>query len=197
MGTIIVAAVAIVVSYLIGTFPTALLVGRRSGFDPTAGGSGNPGATNAYRLGGRRAGAVVLVGDLVKGLGPTLAGLALAGRPLAAACGTAAVVGHVFPITRRFRGGKGVATGAGMVLGLWPLAFPVAVALFVVVAAATRKVSLASFIAALVLPVAVALIGYPVSEIVVLVLLAVVVIVRHRDNLSRLVRGEEGSLGSG
>ena len=195
VGNPVVAALVIVAAYAVGTFPTAVLVGRREGFDPTVGGSGNPGATNAFRLGGRRAGALVLAIDLLKGLLPTLAGVAIAGRPLGAACGAAAVVGHVFPATRRFQGGKGVATGAGMVLGLWPLVFPIAVAVFALVVAATRKVSLASFCAAVVVPLTVGLFDYPRGEVVVLAVLAVVVIVRHRDNLARLMRGEERSVG--
>src|SRR5436305_11412567 len=109
----------VVVGYALGTLPTAVLVGRRSGHDPTHEGSGNPGASNVYRTVGRRAAAVVLAGDLLKGAAAAGLGWALAGHTVGVATGAAAVVGHVVPPWRR--GGKGVATSAGMVLVLFPL----------------------------------------------------------------------------
>src|SRR3954465_2639001 len=105
-------------SYLLGTFPTALIVARLTGHDPTQEGSGNPGASNVYRLAGARAGAAVFLGDAVKGAAATAIGRAVGGPPLAMACGVSAVLGHVFPLFRGFRGGRGVATAAG------PLAAP-------------------------------------------------------------------------
>src|SRR4051812_39974792 len=110
----------VVPCYLLGTFPTALLVGRREGRDPTTEGSGNPGASNALRTMGRRAGALVLLGDLGKGVVATAVGQAAGGAAVGVACGVAAVVGHIFPVTRGFRGGKGVAAGGGGGPGLLP-----------------------------------------------------------------------------
>src|SRR4051812_14518120 len=107
------AAVVVVGAYLLGCFPTAGIVGRRAGFDADSAGSGNPGASNSFRLGGVRAGVLVLVGDGAKGTVAAAAGLLVGGRALALAAGAAAVIGHVAPVTRRFRGGKGVATAAG------------------------------------------------------------------------------------
>ena len=102
---------------------------------PTREGSGNPGATNVLRVAGRRAGAIALVGDLLKGAVPAAVGWAVGGHGLGVACGVAAVVGHVLPATRRFRGGKGVATAAGMAVVLFPAAAAVAAVGFAVAVA--------------------------------------------------------------
>ncbi len=184
----------VVPAYLLGTFPTALLVGRREGRDPTREGSGNPGASNALRTMGRTAGATVLVGDLGKGLLATGGGWALAGRPIGVACGLAAVLGHVFPATRRFRGGKGVATGAGMAMVLLPLPSIALAALWGAVVGATRVSALGSMAVAVALPVAGALVGRPAGEVAALAACSALVLVRHRDNVARLRRGDESSL---
>ncbi len=181
----------VVPAYLLGTFPTALLVGRREGLDPTKEGSGNPGATNALRTMGRRAGALVLAGDLGKGVIATGGGWALAGRGVGVACGIAAVVGHCFPVTRRLRGGKGVATGAGMALVLLPLPFLALGVLFGGVVAATRVGALGSIAVAVGLPIAAALVGRPGTEVAALAACSALVVVRHKENLARLRRGEE------
>src|SRR5437588_54583 len=136
----------VALSYLLGTFPTALIVARIAGHDPTTEGSHNPGASNVYRLAGARAGAAVFAGDAAKGAVATAAGGAAGGPPLAMACGLAAVVGHVFPAFRRFRGGRGVATAAGVVTVLEPvLALPFAAA-WLVVARVSGKASVASMV---------------------------------------------------
>ena len=142
---------------------------------------------------GRRAGATVLVGDLGKGLLATGGGWALAGRPIGVACGLAAVLGHVFPATRRFRGGKGVATGAGMAVVLLPLPSIALAALWGVVVGATRVSALGSMAVAVALPVAGALVGRPAGEVAALAACSVLVLVRHRDNLARLRRGDEAA----
>src|SRR5829696_8206095 len=114
------AALLVAGSYLVGLAPTAQVTSRRLGHDPSREGSGNPGASNVYRTAGSTAGALVLAGDVVKGIVPTMVGRKLGGRRLGLACGSAAVAGHVAPVTRRFRGGKGVATAAGLSLALDP-----------------------------------------------------------------------------
>ncbi|HLT69916.1 MAG TPA: glycerol-3-phosphate acyltransferase [Acidimicrobiales bacterium] len=190
------AALLIAASYLVGTFPTALLVAGRRGVDPTRAGSGNPGATNVARTAGRRAGAVVLVGDAAKGALPAAAGWALGGHGVGVACGVAAVVGHVLPITRGFRGGKGVATGAGMAAVLHPLAALAAVAAFGLVVAGTRIVSAGSIAATAVLPAVAAALGAPGREVAGLALCAALVVARHRDNLRRLREGREPRVGA-
>jgi glycerol-3-phosphate acyltransferase PlsY len=190
------AAVALVAaSYLVGTFPTAVLAARRSGVDPTTAGSGNPGATNVLRVAGRRAGAAVLAGDLAKGAVPAAVGWAAGDHRLGLACGVAAVVGHVAPVTRRFRGGKGVATDAGMALVLFPVAALVAAAAFAAVVAVTRLASLGSIVAVVVLPVAAGLLGAPAVEVAALAGCAALIVARHRDNIARLTAGTERRLG--
>jgi acyl phosphate:glycerol-3-phosphate acyltransferase len=191
-----VAAACVVGAYLLGTFPTARLASGRRGVDPTAAGSRNPGATNVYRTAGRRAGVLTLVGDVVKGSVAAGLGWAVGGHGLGVACGVAAVVGHVAPLTHPTRGGKGVATVAGMALVLFPLAALVSAAAFGVVTALTRTVSLGSIAAVLVLPVAAGVLGAPGWEVAALVVCAAVVIARHRANIGRLWRGEEPHLGT-
>lgn len=185
------AAVLVVLSYLLGTFPTGLLVGRRAGHDPTAEGSGNPGATNVARLAGRWAGALVLLGDLAKGAVAAGVGLAVGGETLGLACGAAAVLGHVFPVTRRFRGGKGVATASGMVIVCYPAYSLVVGAVFVATAVLTRRVSAASLAMAVALPLVLVVAGRPAAEIVIAVGVSLCVIVRHHENIARLLRGQE------
>jgi len=187
----VVAVAMVVLAYLLGTFPTALLAGRWRGVDPTAAGSGNPGATNVLRTAGRRAGALTLGGDIGKGAVAAGLGWLLGGHGLGVACGVAAVVGHVAPATRRFRGGKGVATGAGMALVLFPLATLVAAVAFVAVLALTGIVSAASLATTVVLPIGVALAGAPGGEVAALVACAALVVARHAGNVRRLLRGEE------
>jgi glycerol-3-phosphate acyltransferase PlsY len=181
----------LVPSYLLGTFPTALLVGRREGRDPTKEGSGNPGATNALRTMGRRAGALVLAGDLGKGVVATAVGWALGGRAVGVGCGLAAVVGHIFPVTRRLRGGKGVATGAGMALVLLPIPALLLGVLYAVVVTATRVGALGSIAVAVGFPLAAAAVGRPGGEVAALAACSALVVLRHRENLTRLRDGGE------
>ncbi len=182
------------VAYLLGTFPSALLVARTGGHDVLTEGSGNPGASNVARLMGWKAGAVVLVADFSKGAVAAGAGLALDGRAGAYALGIAAVLGHMLPATRRFKGGKGVATAGGALVVLFPwIVLMLGVAWFFV-ARVLRRASIASIVGAVAFPVAVALGGYDWLEVGVISALAVLVIARHAANLRRLLRGEEPTL---
>jgi len=178
-------------SYAVGTFPTAQIVGRRLGRDPTLEGSGNPGATNVYRTAGRRAGLLVGVVDVLKGAVPTAIGYTIDGRPLATVAWIAAVAGHVLPLTRRLRGGKGVATAAGGAAVLHPLVALALAAVFAIVARATGRASLGSLAIAVLLPVGVAIAGRPAWEVVAAAALGVLVLVRHGANLRRLLAGTE------
>ena len=194
----------LLVAYVLGTFPTAHLVGRLFGIDPTAEGSGNPGATNMYRVAGRGPGALVLLGDLVKGLAPTLVALLVAGRPVAMGCALAAVIGHIAPVTRWLRGGKkskggkGVATYGGGSLVMWPFAALGAVIVFVGVTKLSGRPSVGSIVAVPLIPVGVgieAALGHTGWwESVLLAALAMVIVFLHRGNIVRLVRGEEARL---
>jgi glycerol-3-phosphate acyltransferase PlsY len=183
-------ALLVFASYLLGTFPTARVVVGRA----IESGSGNPGAANAYRTGGRRAGVLVLLGDAAKGAIAAGLGYGTGGRPLAFACGAAAVLGHVLPLMRPRHGGKGVATAAGMTTVLFPLLAPVAALTWIVVARLTRKASVASLAAITVVPAGAAITGRPAWEVLALLAVALVVFARHTPNLKALARGEERSL---
>ena len=184
----------VVPAYLLGTFPTAILVGRRAGRDPTLEGSGNPGASNTFRTMGRRAGAVVLLGDVGKGALAAAGGLATGHRGVGVACGLAAVLGHVYPVTRQLRGGKGVATGAGMALVLLPGVTLVLGVVWAVVVKVFGAASAGSLVVAIGFPVGAWMVGRPPAEVAALAAGGVLVVIRHRDNLDRLRRGEERSL---
>jgi glycerol-3-phosphate acyltransferase PlsY len=178
-------------AYLLGTFPSALLVARGKGVDVTAEGSGNPGASNVGRLLGRRAGIVVFVLDALKGAICAGVGLAIGGYAGGLALGGAAILGHIFPVTRRFRGGKGVATGAGVIIVLYPLISLVLAVVWIVTLKLSHKASVASLAIIAGLPIAMVVAGRPWQEIAAVVALAAVVVSRHADNLRRLVRGDE------
>jgi glycerol-3-phosphate acyltransferase PlsY len=177
--------------------PTAAVVAARTGHDPTREGSGNPGATNVYRTAGRRAGALVLVGDLLKGAAAGGLGWAVGDHTLGVVCGAAAVAGHVFPVIRGFRGGKGVATSGGVTLVLFPLVGVGAALAWAVLARLTRRASVASLVLAVGIPAAAALTGAPAVEAVLLAAMGVVVLARHAGNIERLVRGTERAVEAG
>jgi glycerol-3-phosphate acyltransferase PlsY len=179
-------------AYLLGSIPTGLLLGKAYGIDVRKEGSGNIGATNLYRTVGRKVGVMTLVGDCLKGLLPVLAVKYSALPPeYAAWVGLAAFCGHVFSVFLRFRGGKGVATALGVFLALSPLAVAAALGVFIVLMLVWRYVSLGSVAAAAVMPLAVWLLGGGRSLIVVTTLIAVIVIIRHIENIKRLVSGTE------
>lgn len=190
----LVIAALVPVAYLLGTFPSAELVGRRHGVDVRAAGSGNPGASNAGRLLGWKAFAVVLLLDACKGALAAGVGLAVGGRPGAYALGVAALLGHMLPVWRRFKGGKGVATGAGAMLVLFPLITLGLAVVWVLVARVLHKASLASITVAVAYPVLAALTRVAWPEVAVLTVLALLVVGRHWRNLQRVVRGQEHGL---
>ncbi len=194
----VVSVLLVVGSYLLGTFPSAHLVAGRKGLDPTTAGSGNPGATNVYRVAGRRSGLVVFAADLGKGILAAGAGLAVDGRPLATACWVAATIGHMAPITRRLRGGKGVATAGGGSWVLFPVAAAVCMVVFVVVARLTGRASLGSLVIAALLPVIAGVwLDATTAELLAAIGLSVVVVGRHYENIRRLLSGAEGSWAGG
>ena len=150
------AVLVVVAGYLLGTFPSAALVGRVTGHDPTAEGSGNPGATNVYRTSGRGAGLAVLAIDLAKGALAAGLGLLVGDHTLGLAAGAAAVLGHVAPVGPPLPGGKGVATAAGMAIVLYPGLSVVLGVVFALTVAVTRRSSVGSLVLALLLPIGVA-----------------------------------------
>jgi glycerol-3-phosphate acyltransferase PlsY len=197
MDTGVEVALLVPVAYLLGTFPSATLVARRRGVDVTAAGSGNPGASNTFRLLGWKAGALVFGLDVLKGALAALAGLAVDGHRGAYVLGIAAILGHMYPVTRRFKGGRGVATGAGVLLVIFPLLTLAMTALWGVIVRVTHKASVASVTVAVAFPISVALAGHEWGDVTIIAVLAALVIGRHLSNLRRLVRGEELGLEPG
>jgi glycerol-3-phosphate acyltransferase PlsY len=177
-------AVAVVVGYLSGSVSFATLAARRAGADLRSVGSGNPGATNAGRLLGRKTGVAVAVLDVLKGLVPAV-GFGLVEHEAGLVAGTAAMLGHVTSPWLHGHGGKGVATAAGAILGSHPWWGVVALAVWVAVLVATRWVALASVLAAVSAPVAALIAGSPVADVAWAAAIAGVVVVRHGSNFRR------------
>ena len=183
--------------YGLGSIPFGLLLTRWAGAgDIRSIGSGNIGATNVLRTGRKGLELATLLLDIAKGALPTAVGLAWFGPMGGAAAGAGAILGHCFPIWLGFRGGKGVATAAGVVLGMTPFLFLPVLLAFVLVVAATRWVSLGSMIAACLAPVAAWLFGASTAAALYL-LVAALVVFKHRENIHRLLRGEENRLSFG
>ena len=194
------AALWILASYLVGAIPTSYLVSRLvAGIDLRKHVSGNLGATNLYRVLGWRYAVPVALFDMAKGAVPVLyfAPHISDSQLFALVCGVAAILGHVFSIFVRFNGGKGVATAAGVMLGLTPLALGVAAAIWVVLVLLTGYVSLGSIMAAAVFPLAVYLLDRPSQTELLWIDVAVAagVILLHRRNIQRLLRGTEHRFG--
>jgi glycerol-3-phosphate acyltransferase PlsY len=183
------------VAYLIGTFPSAALVARSRGIDILKAGSGNPGASNTTRLLGWKLGLVVLLADIGKGALAAGVGLALDGHRGAYLLGVAAVLGHVFPVTRHFKGGRGVATAAGALVVVFPLVIVGLGVVWIVIARGFHKASIASLVCAVAFPTIVAIQGGSWGDIAVASGLGLLVIARHFSNVRRLIRGEEHGLG--
>lgn len=185
-------SILIITAYLLGSIPTGLLLGKLYGIDVRTTGSGNIGATNLYRTVGRKVGVLTLIGDCLKGAIPVLT-VTYAGMPndYAAYVGLAAFCGHVFSVFLKFKGGKGVATALGVFLALSPLSVVIAVAVFAILMMAFRYVSLGSIAAAAVMPVAIKATGSDPIMYRVTIIIALIVIVRHLENIKRLLAGSE------
>jgi acyl phosphate:glycerol-3-phosphate acyltransferase len=198
-------AVAVLLAYVLGSIPAAYIAGRSRGIDLRKHGSGNLGATNVFRVLGAKVGITVFLFDMAKGAVPVLffwrwtaVGEWPLSTPLAIqiACGIAAIAGHVRPMFLKFgKGGKGVATAAGVFLGLAPIPAAIALASFAAVLLATGYVSLGSLSAATILPIAVYLISGASPLLVVAIIVALFVFWTHRANIARLRRGEEHRFG--
>jgi glycerol-3-phosphate acyltransferase PlsY len=190
---------ALLASYLLGAIPTSYLAGKFfRGIDLRQHGSGNLGATNLYRTLGAKFAVPVALFDMAKGAVPVLviAPLVSSSRYFAVLCGIMAVLGHVFSVFVRFRGGKGVATASGVMLGLTPWAVLVALAVWLIVLRLSGYVSLGSMVGAIVLPVA-AWFLHPLQRdiIWIQVLVALAIIWLHRANIKRLLAGTENRFG--
>ena len=184
--------------YVIGSIPFSFIVARLFGVkDVRTVGSGNVGATNVMRSAGAAPGILALLLDGSKGALTVFMARGLSSSEAAVcAAGLFAVIGHLFPVWLGFRGGKGVATGAGLFLPLAPAALGGSVLAFIVTLAAFRYVSLASIVASLTLPAAALLLGASRAVVLTALVAALMVVSKHHANLGRLVRGAEPRLGA-
>jgi len=190
-------ALIILAAYLVGSISSAIIVCRLLGLpDPRTEGSNNPGATNVMRIGGKKAAAVTLLGDMLKGLLPVLACHLLDVSPLTfALCAMAAFLGHLFPVFFGFQGGKGVATALGIQFGLhWQIGIAVGL-VWLFVAKVMKISSLAALVSMALSPLFIWLV-WPAPELMVMqVCLVLILIWRHRGNIQRLLAGEESRIG--
>jgi glycerol-3-phosphate acyltransferase PlsY len=191
-------AIAFIGSYLVGSVPTAVLVAKSQGVDIYRVGSGNPGASNISRALGKGWAIFVFAVDAAKGAVPVALAYWVLGLSKSAAtlCGLAAVVGHSWPVTARFKGGRGVATGAGVVAVVLPEAALAGVAVWGAVARLSRKASIASLLALLVVLGLAWLLGKDLRTAGALSAIGAVVVLRHLPNIKRILRGEELTLES-
>ena len=187
-----------VVAYLLGAVPVGFFVARAFGIgDIRRHGSGTIGMTNVLRTVGKMPAVLTLIGDVVKGmlavwLGAHVAGATPADIPVV---GVAAVTGNCWSVFLSFRGGKGVATGLGALLMLVPWAIAPSALVFLAVVATTRYVSLGSLLGAIGVPVVALALGYPVRSVIAAVCVALIIVLRHRENIGRLLSGTENRLG--
>jgi glycerol-3-phosphate acyltransferase PlsY len=186
--------VLVPLAYLIGTFPSASLIARANGVDIRTVGSGNPGASNVTRMLGWRKGVWVFALDAAKGALAAGLGLWAGGRPGGYLLGAAAIVGHVFPIWSRFRGGKGVATGGGVLAVLAPITFVTLVVVWAVLLKFTGKASVASIVAVAIVPIGIAVESGAWWEVAAVLGLGVLVMARHLTNIKRLLDRREHAL---
>jgi acyl phosphate:glycerol-3-phosphate acyltransferase len=197
--------VVIIIAYLIGSIPTALLISRKYfGIDIREYGSGNMGATNTFRVLGQKFGTIVMVADMIKGMlavglynfFPYYIHNELDRTNLMIGLGLAAVLGHIFPVWAQFRGGKGVATLFGMILAIQPIVAGSCVAVFLLVLYVTRYISLSSILAGIALPICVLWI-YNEKEVfyrVFAVAVSCLILLTHQKNISRLLKGNESRI---
>jgi glycerol-3-phosphate acyltransferase PlsY len=193
MNTTLFIFVALAV-YMIAAIPTGIVLTRlMGGEDVRQHGSGNIGATNVYRVAGKLAGVLTLVGDTLKGLLPLLACKSwLAPTPTQLGVASAiAIIGHCYPVYLKFKGGKGIATALGIFLVLSPLTVLGALVVFGLAVATTRYISLGSVLAALSAPLLILMLGYPQPIFLSTLFIAILVVWRHRSNINRLMNGTE------
>lgn len=189
-------SILILAAYLFGSISSAIIVCRVMGLpDPRTEGSKNPGATNVLRFGSKKAAALTLIGDAVKGLIPVLIARILEMPPeTIAACAVAAFLGHLFPVFFGFKGGKGVATALGVYLAI---SFPLGLLLagtWLLIAKITKISSLSALITACLTPIYVGFMLEPNVYVVMSLLLSVVLIYRHKSNIQDLLSGQEGKI---
>ena len=187
----------IIASYFIGAIPTGVILAKAfAGRDIRQEGSGNIGATNVTRVLGKKVGALTLVGDLLKGFLPVWAGAYITGS-IVVAClmGLSAFLGHLFPVYLKFKGGKGVATALGVFLFLSPLVVLIEVVIFAAAVGIWKYVSLGSMLAAGTMPVLLYLLSFPTPVVILSIVFAILIIIKHGSNIQRLMNGTENKIG--
>jgi len=185
-------------AYLLGSISSAIIVCRLLNLpDPRGQGSGNPGATNVMRIGGKKAAAITLVGDMLKGLIPVLIAKFLgASIAIQALVAVAAFLGHLYPVFFSFRGGKGVATALGVLLGLhWPVGL-LTIATWLVIAKLFKISSLAALLSILITPLYIWLLIPERSLMIAMLFMGTLLFWRHRTNIRDLLAGSEGKIKS-
>lgn len=187
-----------VIAYLMGSLSSAIIVARLSGLtDPREVGSGNPGATNILRYGGKKLAVLTLVGDMLKGVIPVVVARFFTSEPvILSLVAGGAFLGHLFPLYFGFRGGKGVATALGVFLGLSPLLAAAVMATWLLMAVVFRYSSLAALVAAAMAPVYGWWLLPGNAYLAMSTIIAVFLLYRHRGNIQRLLKGEEDKIGS-
>jgi glycerol-3-phosphate acyltransferase PlsY len=182
-------------AYLIGSIPIGVLLARIKGKDPRETGSGNIGATNVMRAAGKILGIVTLFGDILKGFLPTFTAMRL-GEPdlFIALVGLAVFLGHIFPIFLKFKGGKGVATEAGVYLAINPVVILICFVLFIIVCLMWRYVSVGSLMGTGMMPLVLYILKAPQEYVFLSAVLAVCIYIKHRDNIMRLLAGKENKV---
>ena len=186
----------IVLAYLLGCIPFGLIVARAHNVNLRAQGSGNIGATNALRVLGKKAGALTLAGDMLKGVAAVLIALRLSGPETGALAAGAAVLGHDFPVFTGFRGGKGVATSLGVMVALAPLVALSAITVWLASVAIWRISSVGALVSFALLPIFTWYMEGEARIFGLSLFLAGLIYIKHRENISRLVRGEESRIGN-
>ncbi|HHY42307.1 MAG TPA: glycerol-3-phosphate 1-O-acyltransferase PlsY [Thermoanaerobacterales bacterium] len=188
--------VYIIVSYLVGSISIAYYMCRKFySIDIRQYGSGNPGSTNVLRVLGTKPALIVFLADLLKGFITVSIGRLIGGENLALLAAIAVVVGHDWSIFLNFKGGKGIATSLGVVIGIFPKVAPILAIFGISVIFISRYVSLGSISTATLLPILLLIFRYPAKHIIVGLILGAIAVYRHRDNIERMLAGKENKLG--
>lgn len=181
--------IALIIAYLLGNISPSIALGKKYGIDIKSEGSGNAGTTNALRVLGKKAGLITLVVDISKGVLAVIIGRYVGGETLAMACGVLVFCGHVWPAFYKFKGGKGVATAFGVITAINPVMGTVVGLMMVSIVLITKRVSAGSVICSLVFPFIANL--YNPDYLWWTLILGVTMLYKHKDNIDRLLKGEE------
>jgi len=185
----IVEIAVVLASYLLGNISPAILLGRKHGIDIKKEGSGNAGTTNVLRVLGKKAAVLTLIIDISKGVAAVLLGRYLCGEDIALLCGIAVFCGHIWPVFFKFKGGKGAATALGVILTTAPVIGAATIAAAIAIIAISRRVSVGTIICAVFIPVFATL--YDRDLMIWSIVLGAIVLIKHRQNIVRLFKGEE------